>query len=164
VNWSNGNTSDYPYTVYDWFLLTGTPGPNSGVAIAGLDRAIRRTGVPDNNMTNPALFYYDIDLSADPNYLAGALIESVTAMRQPGNDGVDITNLMGLSGATSVPEPSALLLTISAGAVAIIGRRRPAQWRALSDNNAGGIAKSIARGGHLIASRTRKKSPNSSLI
>ncbi len=123
VNWSDGNVSDYTYTVYDWFLLTGTPGPNSGVAIAGLDRAIRRTGVPDNNLTNPALFYYDVDVSADPNYLAGALVESVTAMRQPGNEGVDITNIMGLSGATSVPEPSTMVLTAAAAGVWLAKRR-----------------------------------------
>jgi hypothetical protein len=81
VNWSNGNSTSYNYVSYDWFLLSGTPGPNSGVAIAGLDRADRTTGVPNDNTVNPDLFYYDIDLSADPNYLAGALIDSVTASR-----------------------------------------------------------------------------------
>jgi hypothetical protein len=124
VNWSDGNTTDYAYIVYDWFLLSGTPGPNSGVAVSGLDRATRGTGAPDNNTTNPVLFYYDIDLSADPNYLGGALIDSVTAIRQSGFQGSDVTNIMGLSGATAVPEPSALLLTATAGAAAVFTRRR----------------------------------------
>jgi hypothetical protein len=119
VNWSDGNTTDYAYVVYDWFLLSGTPGPNSGVATSGLDRATRRTGAPDNNMTNPVLFYYDIDLSADSNYLAGALIDSVTAIRQPGFQASDVTNVMGLSGATSVPEPSTLALCGAAAGLAL---------------------------------------------
>ena len=69
VNWSDGNTTDYGYTSYDWFLTSGTPGPNSGVAIAGLDRANRGTGCPEGSTANPVLFYYDIDLSGDANYV-----------------------------------------------------------------------------------------------
>jgi hypothetical protein len=127
VNWSNGSTMDYTYIVYDWFLLFGgTPGPNSGFAITGLDRAARTTGTPDNNTTDPRLYYYDIDLSADPNYLAGSLIDSVTAIRQPGNPGSDTTNIMGLSGATAVPEPSTFGLLGAAASLAVWRRQRRA--------------------------------------
>jgi hypothetical protein len=125
VNWSNGNVTGYAYTVYDWFDYSGgTPGPNSGFAITGLDRADRGTGAPKNSTTDPRLYYYDIDLSADPNYLAGALINSVTAIRQSGNDTEDTTNIMGLSGSvTPIPEPSTLALVAAAGAL-VGGYRR----------------------------------------
>ena len=126
VNWSSGNTTDYGYTSYDWVLSSGTPGPNAGVAIAGLDRANRGTGVPDDNTTNPVLFYYDINLSVDPNYLAGALIDSVTAIRQPSSSGPLADNILGLSGATSVPEPSALALLGATAGFAVWRRRRRA--------------------------------------
>jgi hypothetical protein len=125
VNWSNGNATSYSYTVYDWFLLSGTPGPNSGFAITDLDRAIRGTGVPQNVTTaDPRLYYYDIDLSPDPNYLAGALINSVTATRQSGFQSQDTTNIMGLSGAISVPEPSTMGLVGAAAGLARWRRRR----------------------------------------
>src|SRR5439155_23786472 len=63
VNWSNGNTSVYGYTVYDWYLLSGTPGPNSGVAIGGLDRVYSDGTQFQNSTTDPRLFYYDVDLT-----------------------------------------------------------------------------------------------------
>ena len=130
VNWSNGHSTDYSYTSYDWFLLNGTPGPNSGVAISGLDRTLRGSDVTDNNTVNPTLFYYDIDLSGDPNYAAGALVDSVTAMYlvtsapNPVED-----NILGLSGSVAVPEPSALLLTTVAGVLGVIPRRCRARIR-----------------------------------
>jgi hypothetical protein len=129
VNWSNGNSTTYPYTVYDWALMSGTPGPNSGIAITDLDRAYRSTGAPQNLTNNMTLFYYDIDLAADPNYVAGALIDSVTANRDPASlAGEDTTNIMAINGATAVPEPSTLaLLSMAAGLAAL---RRRLYWRA----------------------------------
>lgn len=120
VNWSNGNAAAYPYTTYDWFLVSGTPGPNSGVAIGALDRIFFGQNYSysiDNNTTDPRLFYYDFDLSADPNYLAEALVTSVTATRGPLVPAGTVTNIMGLSGAVTVPEPSTLLLAANGAAV-----------------------------------------------
>jgi hypothetical protein len=124
VNWSNGISTTYQYTVYDWDLASGSPGPNSGVAVTGLDRTPRETGVPQNLADSMTLFYFDIDLTSDANYQSGALIDSVTATRQSGFVGEDTTNIMGLSGATSVPEPSTLLLTATAGIIALHRRRK----------------------------------------
>ncbi len=118
VNWSNGNATTYPYIVYDWFLLSGTPGPNSGVAISGLDRTRRELASFTGSTTDPRLFYYDFDLSADPNYLVGALVNSVTATGTQPTGSSEVTNIMGLSGAVTVPEPSALaLVVVTAGFV-----------------------------------------------
>ncbi|HEY1380171.1 MAG TPA: PEP-CTERM sorting domain-containing protein [Gemmataceae bacterium] len=140
VNWSNGNSTAYPYTVYDWFLLSGTPGPNSGVAIGGLDRVTRDFSSSfENSTTDPRLYYYDIDLTADPNYLAGALIDSVTATGTQTGTALENTNIMGLSGATAVPEPSALALAgLAAGGLAWRrGRRRQPPCAAIASSTVG---------------------------
>lgn len=129
VNWSNGQASTYPYTAYDWGV-PGTLGPNSGTAIGGLDRADRSTG--QNSVFNGellSLFYYDVDLTADANYQAGAFVNSIS-FAWPGNSNVPFLtlNVMGLSGATAVPEPSALLLTAAAGLAGFLVRRRKAAY------------------------------------
>jgi hypothetical protein len=127
VHWSDGGSSAYPYTVYDWFLLSGAPGPNSGVAIGGLDRVRRgydMFGGFENSTTDPRLFYYDIDLTADPHYLAGALVESVTATGSQTPRAAETTDIMGLSGvAAPVPEPSALSLLAAGAGLAACWRR-----------------------------------------
>ena len=70
-----------------------------------------------------SLYYYDVDLSADANYQAGALIDGITVM-WPGGSGESFVtlNVMGLSGATSVPEPSVFLMTGSVGFIAFFLR------------------------------------------
>jgi PEP-CTERM motif len=130
VNWTNGRSSNINYTVYDWYQL-GTPGPNSGVAIGGLNRVDRTTGVPNEvDLTlNPtpmfAIYYYDIDLTADPNYIAGALVESVDFSDPEPLDPHHTLNVMGLSGATAVPEPGTLTMSgIAAVGWAMFWRRR----------------------------------------
>ena len=71
VNWSNGQSSTFPYTAYDWGKHEGTFGPNSGEAIGGLDRIDRSTGLNSDGGGTVSLYYYDVDLSADANYQAG---------------------------------------------------------------------------------------------
>jgi hypothetical protein len=127
VNWSNGQTSTFPYTAYDWGKHIGTIGPNAGTAIGGLDRIDRSSGLLNDGGSTLSLYYYDIDLTADVNYQAGALIDSVSPMwpQNASFPSAALTlNVMGLSGATTVPEPSTLLLTAAAGVAAVFTRRR----------------------------------------
>ena len=124
VNWSDGQSSAFPDRVYDWWD-NGTIVPPPGVAIGGLNRVDRQTGTPNTlDLTlNPtptfAIYYYDFNLSDDANYQAGALINSVS-FTWPGSPtgAYDLTmNVMALSGATSVPEPSSLALLAMTAAV-----------------------------------------------
>jgi hypothetical protein len=131
VNWSDSTSSSHTFIVYDWFLLNGSPSPsgNSGVVISALDRARRDTGVVDNNSTNPCLFYYDVDLSADASFLSGASMNGITVTWPGGPTSTEVTNVMGLSGVSAVPEPSSMSLL---GAVTAVGwglfhRRRTRQ-------------------------------------
>ena len=124
VNWSNGNVTTVDYTTYDWFLLSGTPAPGIGVAVSALGRAERIIGGPVDTTTgtNPVLFYEDIDLSADANFMAGADISGVTIHK----DSLSLaTNIMALSGVPApVPEPTSLALVSVAAAAAYWRRRR----------------------------------------
>jgi hypothetical protein len=126
VNWSNGNTTTTNFVVFDWFPLTSVSAP-SGIAINVMTRVLRNSGTFDNSGAGPVLFYYDIDLSGDPNQLAGALVDSV-AFSWPGLQtvGGEITNIMGLSGIPSVPEPSTFALVGAAGCLAF--RRFATRW------------------------------------
>jgi hypothetical protein len=118
VNWSDGQSSTFPYRVYDWWE-NGTPAPPPGVAIGGLNRVDRSTGQSSSYdlSINPlpvfAIYYYDMNLTGDANYQSGALIDSLT-FAWPGSPtgAYDLAlNVMGLSGATTVPEPGALALS-----------------------------------------------------
>ena len=124
VNWSNGQSSIYPYTAYDWGKHNGMFGPNSGEAIGGMDRIDRSTGLLTNAPSDTlSLYFFDVDLTADPNYLTGGLIDGITVTRPlPGSELLTL-NVMGLSGATSVPEPSALALLGTFGGIAAWHRR-----------------------------------------
>jgi hypothetical protein len=129
VNWSDGQSSTFPYTAYDWFQ-NGATGPNSGVAMGGLGRVDRQTGVPSANDASEqpppkfAIYYYDIDLTGDANYQAGALIDSLT-FPWPTGFSLTVVNVMGVSGSVvPIPEPSSLLLTAAAGLAGIFARPR----------------------------------------
>jgi hypothetical protein len=129
VAWSNGQTSTYPYTAYDWGRHAGTFGPAAGEAIGGLDRVRRFGGQLDDFGVTFSIYYFDLYLGADPNYLAGALTESLTFAWPGTYVGFPITHeVMGLSGATAVPEPSALAL-LAAGAGLAACWRRASRWR-----------------------------------
>lgn len=129
INWSDGQSSTYTYTLYDWWDNNqfGTP---PGVAIGGLNRVDRSTGLPTSldmgvqPAPTFAIYYFDIDLNVDANYQAGALVDSLT-FQLPGstNDTYLTLNVMGLSGATSVPEPSTLTLLSAVAALALWRRR-----------------------------------------
>jgi hypothetical protein len=54
VNWSDGQSSNFIFQVYDWWE-NGTPHPPERVAIGGLGRVNRQTGTPS-----------DLDLSLHP--------------------------------------------------------------------------------------------------
>ncbi|HEX4590361.1 MAG TPA: PEP-CTERM sorting domain-containing protein [Gemmataceae bacterium] len=131
VNWSDGQSSTFPYRVYDWWENM-TPVPPPGVAIGGLNRVDRATGMPialDGNVHALfAIYYYDIDLTGDPNYQAGALVDGLTfGWPSSVTTYYDLTlNVMGLSGATAVPEPSTLFLTAAVGIAGFLSRRRKA--------------------------------------
>jgi hypothetical protein len=130
INWSNGQSSAFPYTAYDWWD-NGTPNPPPGMAIDGLNRVDRSTGLPISIdlSINPtptfAIYYYDISLVGDANYQAGALVDSLE-FQWPGSstNAPDLAlDIMGLSGATTVPEPSTLFLTVAAAGLWFFRRR-----------------------------------------
>jgi hypothetical protein len=123
VNWSDGQSSTFPYQVYDWWE-NGTSHPPASVAIGGLGRVDRQTGVPnslDQTLQPPpifAIYDYDIDLTGDANYQAAALIDSLTFSFPFG--GIGTINVMGLSGSVvPVPEPSTLALCGAAAGLAL---------------------------------------------
>jgi hypothetical protein len=127
VNWSDGqDTTVYVFPGYDWWE-NGPSGTPPSVAIGGLGRVDRTTGVPsslDQSVQPPpvfAIYYADFNVTRDAHYQAGALIDSLT-FPFPGGGTL---NVMGVSGATVVPEPSSLAL-LAAAAGAGVARRR---WR-----------------------------------
>jgi hypothetical protein len=128
VNWSDGQSSSFSYRIYDWWQ-NGPTSTNAQVAVGGLDRVDRQTGVQnsvDLSLIPPptfAIYYYDIDLTGDANYQSGAMIDSLTFPWPSGAGSTLVLNVMGLSGATSVPEPSGLFLFGAAMGFALWRRR-----------------------------------------
>jgi hypothetical protein len=127
VNWSNGSSTAANYVVYDWYEINGQVTSPSGVAANFMFRVFRPFGGTEQSALGPNLYFYDLDLSNDPNHMAGALVDGITFTSpgyiQPGGP-IETTNIMGLSGTFSVPEPSSLALLAAAGCFAVWRRRQ----------------------------------------
>src|SRR5205085_12379692 len=78
VNWSGGTTSTFNYTSYDWFAGANVPAAPAGTAFQIGSRVNRGTDAFDSRPPDPQLFFSDINLATDPNFLANRLIQSVT--------------------------------------------------------------------------------------
>ena len=114
IHWSNSGTSTYNYAANDWF----SPDVSTATGSYGRTDSSNFQDGPNSG----ELFYTQLDLSTDANYLNGASIVDLSFTRGTGAYTAFSTSILGVSGVASVPVPKTLWLSILP--LLIVGTRR----------------------------------------